>query len=81
MLPGTASQATYLLADEPVGYTVTAHDQDGQSSTSVVFDMKSAGIHLGTLQCIFPRASRAASIDFQRWTSIVGDHLLLEVKP
>jgi hypothetical protein len=70
------------LADEPIEYAVTAHNRDEQSSTSIVFNMNStAGVHLGTLQCNFPRASSAASIDFQRWTSIVGDHLLLEVKP
>ena len=81
-LPATASAAARLLMDDSVDYTITAHNQDGQSSTSIVFGMNTAsGMHLGTLQCNFPRASSAASIDFQRWTSIVGEHLLLEVKP
>ncbi len=84
-LPGDASSAGLLLANdplEPVAYSMTAHDQDGQSSTSIVFDVRSAaGVHLGTLQCVFPRISSAASIAFGRWTSIVGDHLTLEVRP
>src|SRR6266481_5803155 len=81
-LPATASAAPHVLTDDPVEYAITVHNQDGQSSTSIVFSMNTAsGMHLGTLQCNFPRASSAASIDFQRWTSIVGQHLLLEVKP
>jgi hypothetical protein len=81
-LPGTASSAVHMLSDDPIVYGVTAHNQDGQSSTSLDFIMKTPeGMHLGTLQCIFPRASSATAIDFQRWTSVVGDHLSLEVKP
>ena len=84
-LPGAPSSVNDLLAnhpDVPITYAVTAHDQDGQSSTSIVFDMRTpTGIHLGTLQCVFPRASSAASIAFSRWALIVGDHLALEVRP
>ncbi len=84
-LPGAASAANHLLANdpgEPVLYSVTAHDRDGQSSTSIVFDMRTpADLHLGTLQCVFPRTSSAASIAFGRWTSIVGAYLRLEVRP
>jgi len=81
-LPATASAAPHVLTDDPVEYAITVHNQDGQSSTSIVFSMNTAsGMHLGTLQCNFPRASFTASINFQRWASIVGEHLLLEVKP
>jgi len=81
-LPGTASSAARLLSDDPIVYGVVARNQNGQSSTSIDFIMNTfAGMHLGTLQCIFPRASSATAIDFQRWVSIVGDHLSLEVKP
>ena len=81
-LPGSADTAPRLLTNDPVAYGVTARNQDGQSSTSIDVSMNTpAGVHLGTLQCIFPRASSATAIDFQRWTSIVGDQLLLEVKP
>ena len=84
-LPGSASTIDHLLANdptEPVKYSVMAHDQDGQSSTSIVFDIRTpAGVHLGTLQCMFPRASSAASITFDRWKSVVGDHLTLEIRP
>jgi hypothetical protein len=71
-----------LLSDDPIVYGVKARNQDGLSSTSIDFSMNTpSGAHLGTLQCIFPRASSAGAIDFQRWTAIVGDQLLLEVKP
>jgi hypothetical protein len=39
-----------------------------------------AGIGLGTLQCFFPRAESAANIDFDRWVSVVGGHLTLEIR-
>jgi len=69
-------------ADDSVQYSINVHDRDNQSSTSIVFDLKTtAGMQIGTLQCYFPRATSATSIDFARWKSIVGDNLLLEVKP
>jgi hypothetical protein len=81
-LPATASAAPRVLSNDPIVYGITTHNQDGQSATSIDFVINTPdGTHLGTLQCMFPRASSAASIDFQRWLSIVGDHLLLEVKP
>ena len=81
-LPATDSSAGQLLSDEPVAYTVTVRNQDGQSSTTIDFGMNAlGGDHLGTLQCIFPRVSSAAAVDVQRWRSIVGDYLSLEVKP
>lgn len=80
-LPGTAIAASRVLSGDPIVYGITAHNQDGQSGTSIEFAINVPdGTHLGTLQCVFPRASSATSIDFQRWLSIVGDHLLLEVK-
>jgi hypothetical protein len=83
-LPGATSSVNHLLADDPgnpVAYSITARDQDGQSSTSIVFDINlQAGPHLGTLQCAFPRASSAVGVTFGRWKSIVGDHLTLEVR-
>jgi hypothetical protein len=81
-LPGAANSAEHLLSDDPVAYNVVARNQNGQSSTTIDLSMNTPeGMHLGTLECIFPRASSATTIDFQRWTSIVGDQLLLEVKP
>ena len=80
-LPGAGS-AERLLSDDPIAYSMAARNQDGQSSTTIDLSMNTpAGVHLGTLECIFPRAPSATAIDFQRWTSIVGDQLLLEVKP
>jgi hypothetical protein len=83
-LPGAGNAVNRLLSNsgDPVAYLVTAHDRDGQSSTSIVFEMRTPnGLHLGTLQCFFPRASSAASIAFSRWISTVGSHLTLDVRP
>jgi hypothetical protein len=76
-LPGATSGNS-----EEVGYSITVHDRDDQSSTSITFERKnSAGARLGTLQCYFPRATSATSVDFGRWKSIVGDNVILETKP
>ena len=83
-LAGAPGSTNRLLGsgDDPVQYSITVHDRDDQSSTLIAFDLKTpAGVHLGTLQCYFPRATSATGIDFARWKSIVGDNLLLEVKP
>jgi hypothetical protein len=83
-LAGAAGSTNRLVenADDAIQYSITVHDRDNQSSASIAFDLKTpAGAHLGTLQCYFPRATSATSVDFARWKSIVGDNLLLEVKP
>ena len=70
------------MTEDTVAYVVNAHNQDAQSSSSIVVTMNSTdGVHLGTLQCIFPRALSAANIDFRRWLLTVGEHLSIEVKP
>jgi hypothetical protein len=77
-IPGPASSSTL----ESVVYSVMAHDRDGQSATSIAFDVKTpAGQNAGSLQCFFPRASSAASVAFSRWSAAVGRHLTLEVRP
>jgi hypothetical protein len=85
-LPGSPGLANRLLnadaAGEPVTYSMKARDQDGQSSTSIAFEMRSpSGAQLGTLQCFFPRTPSAASVAFSRWTAIVGTNLSLEIRP
>jgi hypothetical protein len=74
-----------LLAEEPdaeVSYSMKAFDKSSRSVTSVVFDMKThAGTALGTLRCFFPDTESAATVSFERWVSIVGDHLRLEIRP
>jgi len=83
--PGGTAAAEHLLApnsSERVTYTLTPHDQDARSPTSIIFTFNAlAGGHLGRLECVFPRASSAAGIAFDRWVSIVGNHLALEVRP
>src|SRR5262249_47970588 len=83
-LPGAPSLVSQLLADdsqESIAYSMKMQDQDTQSSTSVIFEMRTRnGAHLGSLQCFFPRAPSAASVAFSRWTAVVGENLLLEVR-
>jgi hypothetical protein len=83
-LPGGSAAQTLLTAGpaEAVQYSVSVHDGDGQSSTSINFSLVAQnGAHLGTLQCSFPRASSAAGIAFGRWSSTVGNALALEIRP
>jgi hypothetical protein len=84
-MPGAPSVDNHLLTDDPaesVMYAITTHDADAQSPTSINFKMTTpADVHLGTLQCMFPRASSVGTIAVSRWTTIVGDHLALEVRP
>jgi len=84
-LPASTGAASRLLepaASEPVGYLVTVHDRDSQIPTSITIEMSPSGtVSLGKLQCIFPRASSAVGIGVDRWTSIVGSHVILEVRP
>lgn len=76
-LPGPANSTESAAA-----YSVSAHDRDGQSATSITFQIKTAADErVGALQCFFPRASTAVSVAFDRWTSVVGPHLALEVRP
>ena len=74
--------ASSRVAEDAATYSVTAHDQDAQSPTSISFDIRSAnGERMGTLQCSFPRASSAAAVPFSRWTAVTGRHVTLEVRP
>ncbi len=78
--PGRISSS--LLSKDADAYSITVHDADGQSSTSIFVDMKTTSDgHLGTLQCFFPRTPSATSVDFSRWKSIAGANLVLEVRP
>ncbi|MGA2263469.1 MAG: hypothetical protein ABSH28_18795 [Acidobacteriota bacterium] len=82
--PVAADLVDRLLANEPdadVLYSVEAFDKNSLEAASIVFYMKThAGIRLGTLQCFFPHAESAANIDFDRWVSVVGGHLTLEIR-
>jgi hypothetical protein len=81
-LPGSASDAQSLLSsDAGVMYSISVHDPDGQSSTSIVLNMLAiSGAHLGSLQCTFPRVPSAGNVDYGRWSSIVGNNLSLEAR-
>jgi hypothetical protein len=81
-LPGGVSDAQSLLSsDAVVMYSISVHDPDGQSSTSIVLNMLTiSGSHLGSLQCTFPRVVSAGNVDYGRWSSIVGNNLSLEIR-
>ena len=82
--PAAANSLDLLLANEPdadVSYSMEAADKSKGTATSIAFDMNTnTGIHLGTLKCFFPRAESTANIPFERWISIVGGHLTLEIR-
>jgi hypothetical protein len=82
-LPGAPAVRSLLSADnDSVLYTLTAHDQDTQSATSLSLDVNTpTGTHLGTLKCVFPHAASASSVAYGRWTSVVGDLLKFEIRP
>ena len=73
-----------FLGKEPVAdikYSVKGMDKNSRSAASIIFDMKThTGFHLGALQCFFPHATSAATIEFDRWVSVVGSHLTLEIR-
>ena len=80
---GNAAQA--LLETEPVGgvhYSVSAHDADNQSSTSINFNMVAQnGARFGRCSVAFRGLLRPAGIAFGRWSSTVGNYLMLEIRP
>jgi hypothetical protein len=84
--PGAANMSSRLLSDEPdkdVAYSVSGLDRGtAQSTSSISIVMKTlTGTRLGTLQCFFSRIDKAGSVDYDRWTAIVGGQLKLEVRP
>ena len=79
---GDSSRRLLSDSDDPIQYSITVHDRDNQSATSIALDLQTPnGMHLGTFQCYFPRATSATSIDFARWKAIVGENVVLELKP
>jgi len=82
--PGASNQQDRLLAAEPSSETscsMEGFDKQDGSAAAIVFDLKSrSGTQLGTLECFFPSAASAKEIDFDRWISVVGGHLSLEVR-
>ena len=84
--PASATLAARLTSDEPdkdVAFTVSGLDRGaGQSTASITFTMKSlTGTRIGTLQCFLQRMEKASAVSYDRWTSIVGGQLKLEVRP
>ncbi len=82
--PGPANLVDRLLAGDPdpdVSYSLKGIERSSQAAASILFEVQThSGTHLGTLQCYFPRIDSPANIDFDRWVSIVGGHLTLEIR-
>jgi len=82
--PGDTGQVGRLLSDEPdasLVFSMQTFDRSSRSAASVLIDTRTSnGVSLGTLQCFFPRAQSAASVDLDHWISIVGAHLTLEIR-
>jgi hypothetical protein len=79
--PDSALQAARLLEkiDDSVLYTVT-FKKELQSVSSAVFEVDAyPGIHLGTLQCFFPQNDTPATITVDRFVSVAGDNIAIEV--
>ena len=83
--PASASLVPRVLSNQPdadVAYTLTKTEGSRLAPVSISFELKTHnGSRLGTLQCLFPRAESSASISFERWVSVVGTHLTLEIHP
>jgi hypothetical protein len=82
--PGDPGLVGRLLADPPaadVSCSLDTRDKSSRSAASVTFDLKTrSGVPLGRLQCYFPRAESAADVTLDRWVSVVGGHLTLEIR-
>jgi hypothetical protein len=82
--PASARLAPRVLGkdpDEDVSYTVNSNDGSRLSAASISFDFKTHnGSRIGLLQCFF-RTQSATDIPINRWSSIVGNHLTLEIRP
>jgi hypothetical protein len=51
------------------------------AATSAVFEMENTNrAHLGTLQCYFPQSQSPADITVDRWLSIAGRNIAIEVR-
>jgi hypothetical protein len=83
--PATASFVSRLVSNEPdaeVAFALTTTDGDRSSPARIKFEMKTlTGSRIGSIECVFPRTESAASILFDRWVSIVGGHIILEINP
>ena len=81
--PTLASRLVSETPDEDVAFTVSGADRGtGQSTASITFTMKSlTGSRIGALQCFFQRIEKASAVSYDRWTSIVGSQMKLEVRP
>ena len=81
--PENPSLVEGLLADPPdasVLYSLDTLEKSGQSASSIVINLRiGEDTRIGRLQCYFPGSESAAGITIDRWVSVVGSHLTLEI--
>ncbi len=82
--PGDPNLVNRLLGEAPdaeVSCSIDTVDKTKQSPASIVFEVNTrGGIPLGELECHFPGVNSAAEVTVDRWISIVGGHLTLEIR-
>jgi hypothetical protein len=79
--PDLARELLTEPADSAVLYSLDPPGEMDQSGPSMVISLKTpGGDRIGTLQCYFPSAKSAAEITVARWISVVGSHVMLEIR-
>ena len=82
--PGLLNLVDRLLLDLPeadVVFSAGTFEKSGKAAASIQFEAKTAaGARLGTLQCFFSGKDSPGSIPLDRWISIVGGHLTMEIR-
>jgi hypothetical protein len=81
--PGLPDQVNKLLekiGDDSFLYSLSFR-KDLRSATSGIFDIESGnGLMVATMECYFPRSQTPAELTVNRWLSVVGTHVAIEVR-
>ena len=79
-LPGSPAAVNRLMTAGELTHSIRTVAKTDSTTTSVVFGIKASdGSSAGTLQCYFPRTESVASLVLDRWTAIVGSHIVLQI--
>jgi hypothetical protein len=62
-------------------YSLESLERNSRSAPSIIIGLKiSGGNRIGRLECYFPHSDSTADITVDRWISVVGGHLSLEIR-
>lgn len=82
--PAGSDRERNLLTNETAWdflFSAQMFERSAATPVALAVDVQSRdGLHIGTLKCSFPGADKAANVDFERWVSIVGGHIMLEIR-